>query len=117
MFERHTVLLLRAGPAGGVALPMPGRVRACHFARNVMEAKQHLLRCLKNMNPRTRATPDFILVDAGDNNADIKAELEHWMGKHPRLHSVKVIFSRPSRLRRWWQRLRSPGCRTTNGCE
>jgi hypothetical protein len=116
MFARHTVLLLRAGPAGNLTLPIPGRARACHFARNVMEAKQHLLRCLKNMNPRMRAAPDFILVDAGDNNADIKAELEHWMGKHPRLHSVKVIFPRRSWLRRWWELLGLPGWRTAQGC-
>ena len=60
-----------------------------------MEVKQHLLRCLRNMKPHSAATPDFILLDAGANNHDIKSELELWLEKHPRLRRIKVQLPPP----------------------
>jgi hypothetical protein len=103
MFTHQTILLLRAGLVGCAApLPVCGHFRDYHFVRTVMEVKRHLWRCLRNMKP-TLATPDFILVDAGANNHDIKSELEKWMENHPRLGRIKVIFPppRPWVVRAW----------------
>jgi hypothetical protein len=71
-----------------------------------MEVKQYLLRCLRNMRPAVSPTPDYILVDAADNNRDIKSELELWMEKHPRLRKIKIIFPPPRPwVVRLWERL------------
>ena len=82
---------------------MRGYFRDYHFARNVMEVKRYLLRCLRNLNSHSCPTPDVILVDAGRDNVDIKTELERWMEKHPRLQRIKVIFPppRPWVVRAW----------------
>ena len=88
------------------SMPVYGHFRDYHFARNVMEVKQYLLRCLRNMRPAVSPTPDYILVDAAHHNRDIKSELELWMEKHPRLRKIKIIFPPP---RPWavrlWERL------------
>lgn len=108
MFTHQTILSLRVSIIGApAASPVFGHFRDYHFARNVMEAKQHLLRCLRHMNPAHFRTPDVILVDAGADNVDIKSELERWIESHPRLGRVKIIF--PAKLswlrRRWQQRI------------
>jgi hypothetical protein len=95
--------MLRAElPMSGALTPVYGHFRDYHFARNVMEAKQYLLRCVRNMRPAASPTPDYIVVDAAHNNHDIKSELELWMEKHPRLRRIKIIFPPP---RPWVVRL------------
>jgi hypothetical protein len=104
MFTHETILLLRGGLSECAAsLPVCGHFRDYHFVRNVMEVKQHLLRCLRNNRPALLAMPDFIVVDAGPSNSDIKSELERWLEKHPRLGRIKVVFPppRPWVLRLW----------------
>ena len=104
MFNHQTILLLRPGlPGTGGTLPLRGHFRDHHFARTVMEVKRHLLRCLRNMKPHLFDTPDFIVVDAGANNHDIKSELERWMDAHPRLRRIRIIFPspRPWVVRAW----------------
>ena len=109
MFSHQTILLLRPSVPGG-ALPLRGHFRDYHFVQNVMEVKRHLLRCLRKLKPEATAPPDFILVDAGANNHDIKSELERWMENHPRLGRIKVIFPqpRPWVVRAWRWATRSP---------
>ena len=91
-------------------MPVYGHFRDHYFARSVMEVKQHLLRCLRNMKPQGAATPDFILLDAGAYNHDIKSELELWLEKHPRLRRIKVKLPPP---RPWAVRLWTNICRLT----
>ena len=116
MFTHQTILWLRVlTPDRPSPLPVFGHFRDYHFARNVMEAKQYLLRCLHRMNQAHFPTPDVILLDAGPDNADIKTELERWMDLHPRLGRVKVIF--PAKLpwirRCWKQWIRREGTTIT----
>jgi hypothetical protein len=101
MFTHRTILFLRPGVESAALLPVRGHFRDYHFARNVMEVKQYLLRCLHNMCAASAPAPDVIVVDA-DNNHDIKLELEQWMEPHPRLRKIKVIFPPP---RPWVVRL------------
>lgn len=71
-----------------------------------MEVKQYLLRCLRRANPPHARTPDVILVDAGQNSTDIKAELERWIEAHPRLHRIKIQLPQPRPwVVRLWERL------------
>jgi hypothetical protein len=112
MFTHQTILSLRLAPPGAPAsAPVFGHFRDYHFARNVMEAKQYLSRCLRHMNPMHFRTPDLILIDAGADNADIKSELERWIDSHPRLGSVRIIFpAKVPWIRRCWNQwlLREP---------
>ena len=101
MLTHQTILMLRAD-ASCAPMPIYGYFRDYHFARNVMEVKQHLLRCVRNMRPVASPTPDYIVVDAAHNSGDIKSELELWMEKHPRLRRIKIIFPPP---RPWVVRL------------
>ncbi len=106
MLTHRTILMLRAElPMSGAPTPVYGHFRDYHFARNVMEVKQYLLRCVRNMRPVASPTPDYIVVDAAHNNRDIKSELELWMEKHPRLRRIKIIFPppRPWVVRLWEQ--------------
>jgi hypothetical protein len=107
MFEHQTILALRlSGSEGASALPIFGHFRDYHFARNVMEVKQHLLRCLRRAHQPHVRTPDVILVDAGHHNIDIKTELERWMEEHPRLPRIKIRFPAPRPwVVRLWERL------------
>lgn len=105
MLTHRTILMLRAD-ASGAPMPIYGYFRDYHFARNVMEVKQYLLRCVRNMRPVASPTPDYILVDAAHNNSAIKSELEFWMEKHPRLRKIKIIFPPPRPwVVRLWERL------------
>ena len=99
--------MLRAElPVNGALMPVYGHFRDYHFARNVMEVKQYLLRCVRNMRPAASPTPDYIVVDAAHNNCDIKSELELWMEKHPRLRRIRIIFPPPRPwVVRLWERL------------
>lgn len=104
MFTHQTILSLRANTVGTPAsLPVFGHFRDYHFARNVMEAKQYLLRCVRGMNRGRCSTPDFVLVDAGSDNDSIRSELERWLEEHPRLGRVRVKHParRPWFLRGW----------------
>ena len=102
MFSHQTILSLRlSAPGGPTALPSLGHFRDVHRVRNVMEAKHFLLRCLRGLQALRQRTPDVILVDAGVNNPEIKAELVRWMNEHPRLGKVRVQF--PDRAS-WWER-------------
>ncbi|HTD66379.1 MAG TPA: hypothetical protein VK846_07610, partial [Candidatus Limnocylindria bacterium] len=49
------------------------RRQYCHRARNVMEVKGYLLRCMRRLKTGVALVPRLIVVDAGANNADIKA--------------------------------------------
>src|SRR5947207_13965525 len=112
MFAHRTILMLRAElPMSEASMPVYGHFRDYHFARNVMEVKQYLLRCLRNMRPAVSPTPDYILVDAAHHNRDIKSELELWMEKHPRLRKLKIIFPppRPWAVRLWLGRIVARG--------
>lgn len=103
MFNHQTILSLRPALDTSAALPVFGHFRDYHFARNVMEAKRHLLRCLHNQNQSQSATPDIILVDAGRDSRDIRTELERWLEAHPRLGRVQVrLPERGSWLGRLW---------------
>jgi hypothetical protein len=106
MFTHRTILSLRRqAPRTSVTLPVFGRFEDHHFARNVMEAKQHLLRCLHLMNPKHFPTPDLIVIDAEHESADIKTELERWMRKHSRLSRTRIVFATQlSWMRRLWQK-------------
>jgi hypothetical protein len=118
MFTHQTILSLRvAVPVAPVSAPVFGHFRDYHFARNVMEAKQYLLRCLRHMNPAHFRTPDVILVDAGADNVDIKSELEHWIDSHPRLGRVEITFpAKLSWIRRLWKQwTRREGATATTG--
>jgi len=67
-----------------------------------MEVKGYLLRCMRRLKTGVALVPRLIVVDAGANNADIKAELDRWMEEHPSLRGVKVVLPpRPSLLGRW----------------
>ena len=69
-----------------------------------MEVKQYLLRCVRKVASEPMPVPELIMVDAGENNADIKTELERWLDAHPRLRRVQVVFPpAPSWLRRFWK--------------
>ena len=107
MFEHQTILALKPPMTEGQSpLPVFGHFRDYHFARNVMEVKQYLLRCLRYTQPSLVRTPDVILVDAGHNNLDIKAELERWIEAHPRLHRIRIQFPTPRPwVVRLWERL------------
>jgi hypothetical protein len=111
MFTHRTILSLQADlPGGSAPVSVSGYFREDHVVRNVMEVKHYLLRCLRNINPILFPTPDFILIDAGRSNRDIKSELERWMEAHPRLQRVKIVFPRKwSWMKRWWKQLGSPG--------
>jgi hypothetical protein len=111
MFTHRTILMLCADlPSSAARGPVYGHFRDYHFARNVMEVKQHLLRCVRNMSPAFSSTPDYIVVNAAHHNRDIESELEQWMEKHPRLRKIQIIFPPP---RPWavrlWQRLNQLG--------
>jgi hypothetical protein len=112
MFNHQTILLLRSAlPEHAAPLPLQGYFRDYRFVRNVMEVKQHLLRCLQNMRPIS-TMPDLIVVDADTNKHDIKSELERWMESHPRLRHIKIIFSPPrSWIFRLWTRVNHFGSR------
>ena len=106
MFAHYTVLALRPrAPHASSPMSVYGHLRDYHFARNVTEVKGYLSRCLRRMNPLLFTMPDFILVDAGSRNLDIKTELERWLDEHPQCRRIKVIFPpRPCWLKRWWER-------------
>jgi hypothetical protein len=63
------------------------------FAKNVMEVKAHLLRCLDRMEAGLFALPSFVLVDAGAQDRDIKRELNRWLNERPGLHGVQVLLA------------------------
>jgi hypothetical protein len=117
MFSHQTILSLRlSAPGVPRALPSLGHFRDVHQVRNVMEAKHLLLRCLRGLQALRQRTPDIILVDAGMNNPEIKAELVRWMNEHPRLGKVRVQFpAGASWLGRWLKGLiRCEGALATN---
>ena len=106
MFATRTVLLLRAISRPAPLLPdwLSFR-RSFHLARTVMEAKQHLLQCVRPPRLQRLPIPAMVLVDAGLNNADIKSELELWIERHPRLRRVQVVCTPASSwLKRIWKR-------------
>lgn len=58
-----------------------------------MEVKAHLLRCLGRMEAGLFALPNFVLVDAGAQDRDIKRELKRWLEERPALHGVQVLLA------------------------
>ena len=64
-----------------------------------MEVKGYLLRCARMVKSGS-FLPKFIVLDAGENNADIKTELDRWLDSHPRLRNVRVVLPTP---RSWIQ--------------
>src|SRR5204862_1115013 len=93
MFTHQTILSLRlSAPGKPTELPTLGHFRDVHRVRNVMEAKHFLLCGLRGLRALRQRTPDVILVDAGANSSEIKAELVRWMNEHPRLGKVRVRF-------------------------
>lgn len=73
-------------------MPEYGHFRDIHHVRNVTEAKRHLSLCMAQVNQRNCPTPDSIIVDAGEDAANIKTELERWMNEHPRLDHIRVTL-------------------------
>ena len=90
-----TVLILRDPSQAGPTPCAPAsftrpRVR---FARNVMEVKAHLLRCVSRLEAGLFALPGFVLVDAGAQDRDIQRELRRWLGERPGLRGVQVLLA------------------------
>lgn len=106
MFSHQTILALRPPQVGAPQpLPLLGHFRDEHCARNVMEAKQFLLRCLQRLNSTTFRTPDVILIDAGQRNPEFKIEMERWMETHPQFDSVQIQFPvKPGWFVKRWRR-------------
>ena len=102
-----TVLILRdpsktePTPCAPATFSRP-RIR---FVHTVMEVKAHLLRCVSRMEAGLFAMPNFVLVDAGAQDRDIKRELKRWLREQPALGGVQVLLAAElSVMARMWSR-------------
>ena len=110
-----TVLILRDPRAARLTPCAPESFTRprLRFARNLVEVKAYLLRCLRKMETGMFALPNYIMVDAGERDADIKSELSRWLDQHPRLRCIQVVlptevswmarcWSAFGRCMKWW---------------
>jgi hypothetical protein len=90
-----TVLILRdpTRPEPTPCAPSSFSRPRVRFARNLMEVKAHLLRCVGKMEAGLFALPNYVLVDAGAQDGDIKHELTRWLRQHPSLGGVQVLLA------------------------
>lgn len=63
------------------------------FAKNLTEAKAHLLRCIGRVEAGLFAIPAYVLLDTAAQDIDIKRELDRWMTEQPALHGVQVLLA------------------------
>jgi hypothetical protein len=96
MFSRDSILFLRATPSGTPPLSLFRFGRRCYCAETLMEAKAHLLGCLRKVSANLFSAPRLIVVDSGPYSRDFKAELELWLSKHPRLAHVEIVVAQRS---------------------